>query len=49
MRGTLTLPDGYERLGSIDLQKDKRMTLLINGLALLINGLALLIALPLVF
>ena len=42
MRGTLTLPDGYAGLCSIDLQKDKR-------LALLINGLALLIALPLVF
>ena len=40
MRGTLTLPDGYAGLCSIDLQKDKR-------LALLINGLALLIALPL--
>ena len=42
MRGTLTLPDGYAGLCSIDLQKDKR-------LALLINGLALLIALPVVF
>ncbi|MBE5711581.1 MAG: hypothetical protein EGQ84_04265, partial [Slackia sp.] len=40
--GALTLPDGYAGLCSIDLQKDKR-------LALLINGLALLIALPLVF
>ena len=49
MRGTLTLPDGYAGLCSIDLQKDKRLALLINGLALLINGLALLIALPLVF
>lgn len=43
MRGTLTLPDGYA--GAVQHrpgQKDKR-------LALLINGLALLIALPLVF
>ena len=41
MRGTLTLPDGYAGLCSIDLQKDKRLALLINGLALLINGLPL--------
>ena len=33
MRGTLTLPDGYAGLCSIDLQKDKRLALLINGLA----------------
>lgn len=32
MRGTLTLPDGYAGLCSIDLQKDKRLALLITGL-----------------
>lgn len=28
------LPDGYREISHIDLQKDKKLTLLVNGLAL---------------
>lgn len=42
------LPEGYELLRSIDLQKDRRLALLVNGLALFIAVVMVLTALPFV-
>ena len=42
MKGIFTLPEGYAPLLSVDLQKNKK-------LALLVNLLALVIAVPLLF
>lgn len=42
------LPEGYELLRSIDLQKDRRLALLVNGLALFIAVVMVLAALPFV-
>jgi hypothetical protein len=39
MKSTPTLPDGYREILSVDLQKNKRLALLINGLALLIAAI----------
>ncbi len=36
MKSYSTLPEGYEQTLSIDLQKDKKLSLLVNGLSLLI-------------
>lgn len=37
MKSTNTLPEGYEKIYSVDLQKNKKMLFGINGLALLIT------------
>ncbi len=39
MKALTQLPDGYTEIYAIDLQKDKRMALLINGIALLLAAL----------
>ena len=36
MKSCVELPEGYEEILSIDLQKDKKLALLVNGLAILI-------------
>ncbi len=36
MKSTLTLPEGYREILSVDLQKNKRLALLVNALALII-------------
>ena len=38
-----SLPDGYHELLTVDLQKNKRLALLVNGLALLIAILMVLL------
>ena len=40
MKAVSTIPDGYREIYTVDLQKDKKLALLINGLAILI-GVAL--------
>lgn len=40
MNATSQLPDGYREIYAVDLQKDKKLSLLVNGLAILI-GVAL--------
>lgn len=37
MKSTRTLPEGYKKIYSVDLQKNKKMLLAVNGLALLIT------------
>ena len=39
MKALTQLPDGYTEIYAIDLQKDKRMALLVNGIALLLAAL----------
>ena len=39
MKSTNTLPEGYEKIYSVDLQKNKKMLFGINGLALLIMAI----------
>ncbi len=39
MNAVRTLPEGYEEIYSVDLQKDKKMSLLVNVLAILIAAL----------
>ena len=46
MKATGTLPEGYKEIYSVDLQKDKKMALLVNLLAICI---ALLLAVPMHF
>ena len=36
MRSSLTLPDGYEKLRTIDLQKDKKSMIFVQVLSLLL-------------
>lgn len=36
MKNYVELPDGYKEMFQIDLQKDKRLALIVNGIALLI-------------
>ena len=40
MKAVSKLPDGYREIDAVDLQKDKKLSLLVNGLAILI-GVAL--------
>ena len=40
MKAVSQLPDGYREIDAVDLQKDKKLSLLVNGLAILI-GVAL--------
>lgn len=46
MKAVMTLPDGYREIYAIDLQKDKKMSLLINLLAILI---AVVLVVPMAF
>ncbi len=46
MKAVNKLPDGYNEIYSIDLQKDKKMSLLVNGLAIVIG---LIMAVPMHF
>lgn len=46
MRAVSQLPDGYREIYSVDLQKDKKLSLLVNGLAILIG---VLLAVPMHF
>ena len=46
MKAVSQLPDGYREIYSVDLQKDKKLSLLVNGLALLIG---VLLAVPMHF
>lgn len=46
MKAVTTLPDGYREIYAIDLQKDKKMSLLINLLAILI---AVILVVPMAF
>ncbi len=47
IRSSNTLPEGYQTLLTVDLQKDKRLALIINGLAILI-GVAMAVSMHLV-
>ena len=46
MKAVSQLPDGYREIYSVDLQKDKKLSLLVNGLAILIG---VLLAVPMHF
>lgn len=46
MKAVFQLPDGYREIYSVDLQKDKKLSLLVNGLATLIG---VLLAVPMHF
>lgn len=46
MRSVEKLPEGYREIYAIDLQKDKKLSLLVNGLAL---AIAALLAVPMAF
>ena len=46
MKAVNTLPEGYNQIYEIDLQKDKKMSLIVNGLAVLIT---VLMAIPMHF
>ena len=48
MKSYRELPQGYRQILSIDLQKDKKLALLVNGMALLLAGVMIAAALPLV-
>ncbi|MBQ5712556.1 MAG: DUF3267 domain-containing protein [Oscillospiraceae bacterium] len=45
MKSYVTLPEGYRQILSIDLQKDKKLALLVNGLAAVISVVMVAIAL----
>ncbi len=46
MRSCTSLPDGYTEYYSVDLQKDKKLSLLVNGIAILI---AVLMVVPMLY
>lgn len=47
MKNTFSLPEGFQHAFTLDLQKNKKQALLVNGLALLIGVLLWLVSFPL--